>query len=170
MYEIVRVLEKEYLDELLWMYETKLLAEKPAVVATTSNSKNGRINYSERKTTRLEMHPRLYPELCESLESYVGDDTKANQFDYLVYNVGDFFLKHTDDTRHSFNRVWSTITLLDRSNDLEGGELVIYNGEEKEIVNLKVGETIIFKSYIEHEVLPVIKGTRKVLVIWLGNT
>jgi predicted 2-oxoglutarate/Fe(II)-dependent dioxygenase YbiX len=169
MYEIVHILEKEYLDELLWMHETKLLSEKPAVVARTSDLKNGSVDYSQRKTTRLEMHPRLYPELCEPLENHVGDGTKAKQFDYLIYNVGDFFLRHTDDVRDSVKRVWSTITLLDRGDDLEGGELVIYNGEEKEIVNLKVGETIIFKSYIEHEVLPVTKGTRKVLVIWLGN-
>ena len=170
IYEIVKILDQEYLDELLWMHEENILAAYPAGISSTRDLQKSGINYSTRKTTRLEMHPRLYPELCETLENYVGDNTKVKQFDYLIYNVGDFFLKHTDDYPVPISRVWSTVTLLDRSDDLDGGDLVVYDGEEKEIINLEVGETIVFKSYIEHEVLPVKKGYRKVLVVWLGNT
>ena len=48
------------------------------------------------------------------------------------------------------------------NDDFEGGDFEIY-GEESE---LPKGSVIVFPSFIEHRVAPVIKGTRYSLVAW----
>lgn len=169
MYKVVKILDKEFLDELVWMYDNNLLATQPAgVVGRDRNGRFNTVDRSQRSTTRITTSdPRLYPELCEPLERYVDDGTKVHQFDFLIYEVGDHFAKHQDVIKGGTERYWSTITLLDRTDDLEGGELNIYNGDSKETVTFDVGETVVFRSNLFHEVLPVTKGVRKVLVVWL---
>ena len=65
-------------------------------------------------------------------------------------------------------RVYTTVTMLDKSDDLEGGNLVVYNDDGSVVtINLGIGETAIFRSNLVHEATEVIRGTRKVLVAWL---
>jgi PKHD-type hydroxylase len=53
---------------------------------------------------------------------------------------------------------------------VEGGELEIFNGERASI-NLKVGEIVIFPTFLFHRVKPVIEGKRITLLTWMkGNT
>ena len=124
---------------------------------------------SKRSTTGVRIDPTLYPEITELLESLVDDDTVVNQFDFLIYNKGDFFGRHRDifkEPEREDYRIWTTITVLDLSDDLQGGQLCI---DDNDPISLQVGETVIFKSDVYHEALEVLQGTRKVLVAWLGK-
>lgn len=166
MYEVVNILDEEYLSEMLWMYKNNLLADKPAGVV--GGPEGTMVDYKTRSCKNIQAHPRMYPELTEALESYVNDGSFVKQFDFLSYEVGDHFVRHSDNIGNIPDRIWTTITLLERSDDLEGGELNIYlNGDDKETIKFDIGQTVIFRSNIEHEVLPIKNGHRKVLVAWL---
>ena len=122
----------------------------------------------------------FYSDFCEQLEDWVGDGTKVNQLDILLYEKGDKFDMHQDRLSSEPNkRVWSTTTVLHLSDDYVGHGLVIYdsNGEDdpkgdseiqKFVPRQYVGDTIIFKGDQWHEVKPVEQGTRIVAVAWLG--
>lgn len=171
MFNIITIIDEEHLSELSWLSDSGVLVQSSVEVGSETSEVT--VSEENRRTTKFQLHPKMYTDLCESLEEYVNDGTVVNQLEILVYNIGDHFAKHVDwhdsikvDSA-SKKRIWSTVTLLDKSEDLEGGELNIYRGESKETVELEVGQTVIFRSEIEHEVLPVKRGYRKTLVTWL---
>jgi hypothetical protein len=122
--------------------------------------------------------PKHYPDICNILLKMINiwdvtldpDDYKVTQFDYLIYGVNDHFVKHRDEVGDDKkSRVFSTSTIMEVSNDLEGGDFIIYDELDTEIkTSLEVGETIFFRSNRFHKVTPVTKGERSVLVAWIG--
>jgi predicted 2-oxoglutarate/Fe(II)-dependent dioxygenase YbiX len=64
--------------------------------------------------------------------------------------------------------------MLEKSDDLMGGTLNVWLPREgtvlqwdgKYMVDLEVGETIMFPAYFLHEVTPLVQGERKVLISW----
>lgn len=124
---------------------------------------------------------RDYPDICNSLLQMINiwdatlDPSKyyVNQFDYLKYGVNDHFHKHRDqwtsDEVDKDTRLFSTSTIIAMSDDLEGGDFVIYDEQDNPTVtSLEVGDTIFFESDRWHKVTPVTKGERIVLVAWMG--
>lgn len=108
--------------------------------------------------------------LSEDLEQPQPFDLWFGQFEFIRYEgLGQTFEKHNDDneqgSRH--NRLLTSVTLIEKSDDLVGGKLKIWvpNGGEY-LVDLKPFETIIFPSYYYHEATPLISGRRVVLVSW----
>jgi Rps23 Pro-64 3,4-dihydroxylase Tpa1-like proline 4-hydroxylase len=165
----VKILSEESLEELMNpTFET----EKAKVYTQNGNAKT---DDSKRNTTRYKIWYNWFPEICKEFEDYINDGTVVRQFDLLLYEAGGKFEKHLDESRNRLTdkRVWSTITLLDKSDNLIGGDLVIYqNGDDEvgQVVNLNVGETIIFDSKTTwHEITEVIQGTRLSLVAWLKS-
>ena len=164
MFDIVNLIPSDILDDVLLYGETA----RQYRVKVIENGVNG-YNPNMRSTSAARIHPRLYPEITELLESHIDDGTIVNQFDFLIYNEGDFFKRHKDvymEPELKDHRIWTTITMLHHSDDLQGGELCI---EDCDPISLQQGETVIFKSELEHEAHKVIQGTRKVLVAWLGK-
>jgi len=144
----------------------------------TSKSKD-KINKEIRSTlTKRNIKPIHYPDICNSLLKMINiwdvtrdpDEYKVTQFDYLKYGVNDHFKKHQDQIGDDkVNRVFSTSTIIEVSDDLEGGDFIIYDELGTEIqTSLEVGETIFFRSNKWHKVTPVTKGERSVLVAWIG--
>jgi hypothetical protein len=147
--------------------------------ATVYDSGKGSLDKDTRSTLlKRNIKPKHYPDICNILLKMINiwdvtldpDDYKVTQFDYLKYGVNDHFLKHKDqigDDKKS--RVFSTSTIIEVSDDLEGGDFIIYDESDTEIkTSLKVGETIFFPSDKFHKVTPVTKGERSVLVAWIG--
>ena len=151
------------------------------------------------RSTKLKdyIKPINYPDICEQLHTIVEasgilkevitydgiipSDLKVNEFNYLIYEVGDHFSRHRDyltsESRKNGakgkilhpQRYLSTSTLISESSDFEGGELILFDDNDNEIdPKLEVGETVIFNSITPHQVKPVTKGTREVLVAWFG--
>jgi PKHD-type hydroxylase len=97
-------------------------------------------------------------------------------FQYTVYNENDHYDWHIDynkepDSDGMVRKVSCTLWLNDPE-EYEGGEFELnvggpgYTSEIKSFKG-KQGSAIIFLSHMYHRVLPVTKGTRKSLVLWL---
>ena len=147
--------------------------------ATVYDSGKGSLDKDTRSTLlKRNIKPIHYPDICNSLLKMINiwdvtldpDDYKVTQFDYLKYGVNDHFVKHRDEVGDDKkSRVFSTSTIIEVSNDLEGGDFIIYDELDTEIkTSLEVGETIFFRSNRFHKVTPVTKGERSVLVAWIG--
>ena len=137
-------------------------------------------NPEHRSTWRYpEIQPVFFPSLTESIRQWANElspePVEVLQFDCLLYEAGDRFRPHTDGSgslENSGGRMYTTVTMLNKSDDLEGGELLIYEeGPDSAYTsyNLEIGETVMFPSMKWHEATEVITGSRLVLVIWLGK-
>jgi predicted 2-oxoglutarate/Fe(II)-dependent dioxygenase YbiX len=137
-----------------------------------------------RKAQVKEIKHTEFPDICEAILDLVPihrpnlfkSNFEVREFNYLMYEQGGHFVKHKDYLHSNngdkfANRVYSTITLIDKSNDLEGGDLLIWNenggGGTCTKIELDVGETVIFNSAKFHQVTPIIRGTREALVAWI---
>jgi len=154
-----KVLSEQSIEELL-----SLIGDIPSNPAKTRGpNKGGRV------TDRVDIHHTWFSDICNELESWVEDGTKVCQFDLLIYNKGGFFGPHRD----LLDRVWSTSTVLQESDDLFGGDLIFMDNwkapsPSSKIIDIPVGETVIFDSQEQyHQVTEVVKGSRIVLVSWL---
>lgn len=122
--------------------------------------------------------PKDYPDICSQLIKLVNKWNPARlnadfivyEFNYLIYNEGDHFKRHRDviKVKEKPQRIYSTSTLISQSADFEGGELIVYDKDDYPInTDLQVGETAFFDSMTPHQVNPVTKGMREVLVAWI---
>ena len=108
-------------------------------------------------------------ELSQNLnkELYLG--ISYYEAHYALYEEGDFYEKHLDSFRGSKNRVVTTVLYLNEEwSDKDGGELVIYNEDDKEIkrVTPNTGTLVLFLSdKFPHEVL-VAKNKRYSIAGW----
>jgi len=77
--------------------------------------------------------------------------------------------KHVDRAMNIPVRKLSISIQLTNPEEYEGGELKLYNGDDKEasVMDKTQGTLIIFPSYVLHEVMPVTKGERNSLVTWV---
>lgn len=84
-------------------------------------------------------------------------------YDLLRYQLGGFYVQHTDSFMQQPRGVSCSIALND---DYEGGDWAFWNREKQ--VRLKKGSIIMFPSNFmyPHEILPVTKGTRYSIITW----
>jgi len=77
--------------------------------------------------------------------------------------------KHIDRSMNIPVRKLSISIQLTDPEEYEGGELKLYDGDDKDavVMDKAQGTLIIFPSYVLHEVMPVTKGTRNSLVTWI---
>ena len=151
-----KVIQQEDIQDILELTKISNISEAP----TTSSNSN-----KWRNSLKYQVDYQLFPELCKTIEDFVNDGTKVNQFDLLLYKEGHYYKKHKDIIEE-VKRTWTSITMIDKK-DLKGGEIVIYN-KDKNIIDLDIGETIVFKSSLYHKAKKVLQGTRLVLVAWLN--
>jgi predicted 2-oxoglutarate/Fe(II)-dependent dioxygenase YbiX len=84
-------------------------------------------------------------------------------YDLLKYEVGDFYITHTDSFKGQQRAVSCSFALND---GYEGGEFAFF---DREVVHkLKKGSCIMFPSNFmyPHEIMPVTSGTRYSIVTW----
>ena len=162
MYNVGKIIDPDILEEMAEECLNKIWTMDQSIVT-------GDDPYNDVRTSKtFKCHRNFYPEFCEQLEEWVGDGSKVNQIDLLLYNKDDKFLKHMDDIGDG-NRHWSTSTILYLSDDYVGDGLRIYSGDDYVVPRQEVGDTISFSSRDTwHEAAPVEQGTRIVAVAWLG--
>jgi len=125
---------------------------------------------SEKVYHKLHNVHRLYPytahreffdkvKYIEQVSSY-----KLEACYMLEYGKGSFA-----DMHHDHNSALTTVTVLYKSDDLIGGELIISDDDTDISFNMdhKVGETYFYDQTMKHGVSEVIKGTRRVLITWM---
>lgn len=74
------------------------------------------------------------------------------EFHYTLYEKGSFYKRHLDNFKQNGTRTYSMIMYL--NNQVDGGELRVYQGTEWQDITPNAGKSVFFKSNeLEHEVL-----------------
>ena len=78
---------------------------------------------------------------------------------------------HTDyNTGNNYWNIKLTVLINLSEDNYKGGEFEIFNGDIYEVKELnKPGNIIMFKSFLNHRVKPVLSGTRKTLTIFIDG-
>lgn len=167
------VITKEEIQGLL-DYQGKI------ILAGVVNSKNKGYDPSKRSTSLKQIDPKSFPsvnkkliKLCKEFDPDMDPDKfYVKEYNFLIYNPGDHFDWHKDKIKEENRqeRKYSSTTVLSLSDDLEGGLFAIDDQQGFQAnVDIKLGETLLFRSDLRHRVFPVIKGKRIVLVAWIYN-
>lgn len=154
--------EKEQHMERAGVYNSEVGAHK----SETRTCDHVTVNYRELPDVSLEL-------LELTKETFKPADPKLwfAQFEFIRYegNSGQTFQRHRDDNPEGtdFNRFFTSVTMIEKSDDLVGGVLKVWSPSGKEyVVDLDPFETVIFPSYFDHEATPVFAGRRVVLISW----
>ena len=156
---------------------------EPRQNAGVGNDNGGSGVDTETRTSHISWIPfSKTPEMYKDIEK-VMKTTNGNHFgfdgmqitemaQYTEYPEGGFYDWHIDSDTHFAHeptvRKISMTLLLSPENEFEGGDLELM--KEGKPAKLKQGHAIFFASFIRHRVTPVIRGTRKSLVMWFGGT
>ena len=153
-----------------------------ALVGNEQGSKGGRID-TETRTSHIswlpfskmiEMYKQLELVMKQTNGNHFGfDGMQLTEFaQYTEYPEGGFYDWHVDNDVNCQHeppvRKISMTCLLSHESEFEGGDLELMR--EGKIAKIKQGHAIFFASFIRHRVTPVIRGTRKSLVMWFGGT
>ena len=155
---------------------------KHAQVGNHEGIKGGVLN-TKTRTSHISWIPfKKMPEMYKDIE-HVMKTTNGNHFgfdgmqltefaQYTEYPEGGFYDWHVDNDVNCQHeppvRKISMTCLLSHESEFEGGDLELMR--EGKIAKIKQGHAIFFASFIRHRVTPVIRGTRKSLVMWFGGT
>ena len=100
-----------------------------------------------------------------------GDIQITEQAQFTEYPEGGFYDWHMDTDvtmeKEPPVRKISMTCLLSPENQFVGGDLELMAPGKR--IKLKQGHAIIFASFLNHRVAPVVKGVRQSLVMWFGG-
>lgn len=104
----------------------------------------------------------------EQLKKFFRISLTEIECHYAVYEPGQFYKLHRDSTQNDNKRVFSFVIYLNEDwAPASGGQLVGYENQNVVFTILpEIGNMILFKSDLEHEVLPT-ERTRYSLTGWL---
>jgi|TARA_Y100000996_G_C22521649_1_gene642731 PKHD-type hydroxylase len=101
-----------------------------------------------------------------------GDVRVTEQAQFTEYPEGGFYDWHMDSDVNMAHeppvRKISMTLLLNHESQFEGGDLELMAPGKR--AKLTQGNAVIFASFINHRVAPVIRGVRQSLVMWFGGT
>ena len=159
--------------------------KEPKQDAQVGNDKGikGGVYDTKTRTSHISWIPfKKMPEMYKDIEK-IMKQTNGNHFgfdgmqiteqgQYTEYPEGGFYDWHVDNDVNCQHeppvRKISMTCLLSHESEFEGGDLELM--KEGKIAKIKQGQAIFFASFIRHRVTPVIRGTRKSLVMWFGGT
>ena len=145
-------------------------------------SKEGGIVDTKTRTSHISWIPfKKMPDMYKDIEKTMNK-TNGNHFgfdgmqitemaQYTEYPSGGFYDWHMDsDVNFAHEptvRKISMTCLLSPESEFKGGDLELM--DEGKVAKIKQGQAIFFASFIRHRVKPVLRGTRKSLVMWFGG-
>ena len=122
--------------------------------------------------------PEMYKDIEKIMKATNGNHfgfegmTLTEYAQYTEYPEGGFYDWHVDNdvncSKEPPVRKISMTCLLSHESEFEGGDLELM--KEGQAAKIKQGQIVFFASFIRHRVKPVIRGTRKSLVMWFGGT
>ena len=103
-------------------------------------------------------------------------DYSSINVQYTKYLKGDFYSWHTDDDFNATHKKHQnvrklSITVALNIGSYEGGNLqiVLNNQTEPREMCLDFGDILVFPSFTQHQITPIIKGIRLSLVSWVSG-
>ncbi len=107
-------------------------------------------------------------ELNASAWNFEVGAVKALQ--YTSYGFGNFYASHFDNgSRDTAHRKLSMSIQLSKPSDYWGGALRLWSMNQSRVAPKGQGDLIVFPSYLMHLAKPVFRGTRRVLVSFVGG-
>jgi len=155
--------------------------QRPQKAQVGMGKPGGGVDTKKRTTTISwipfkEMQP-MYNQINEFIQkanrNHFGfeDIQITEQAQFTEYPEGGFYDWHMDTDVNMQHeppvRKISMTLLLSPENQFEGGDLELMAPGKR--VKLKQGHAIIFASFLNHRVAPVIRGVRQSLVMWFGG-
>ena len=153
-------------------------------VNTATHTEEGKIDDKVRKTEvrwlPWPVQDQSYSWIYNQINDLIIEVNSKFQFDiygigeqiqHATYKKGDHYDWHMDVGNENLSiRKFSMTLLLDEQDSFEGGELGLKLGSGENQYQIDQGTAIFFPSWNLHRVLPVTKGTRRSLVVWVtGN-
>ena len=91
----------------------------------------------------------------------------SHQIYIIKYFEGDYIKRHNDNwqTETSQGRLLSLVSQMTHPNLYEGGDTLVYNGDDTIKLSKEQGSTIIFPSSMDHELTKITKGERFSFVV-----
>lgn len=141
------------------------------------------INGDIKKTAQVKIikFKKLKPIIDNTLE--IALNTANQNFGYNLFPKNDYdnfmlskyihtnkskYDYHTDGARVPYYDVKITFIINVSLESYEGGKFMIHNNDEYEVKEfIKPGNAILFKSYLNHKVTPVITGERRSLTYFM---
>jgi len=80
-----------------------------------------------------------------------------------------FYCKHVDHGKNFYKRKISVVIQLSDPDSYEGGDLLTHTANSPNVMPKGLGTTVLFPSWMLHEVTPVTKGIRRSLVCWVSG-
>lgn len=165
-------------DEQIKTLQDKLVELEPKMKRAGIYSNSNELSYQDARTCdHVPFRYQEFPDISLQLLKFADElgikkpeDLWFAQFEFIRYEgIGQQFTRHNDDsiggTRH--NRHLTSVTMIEKSEDLIGGKLKIWTPEEKEyVIDLEPFETVIFPAYYYHEATTLLQGRRVVLISW----
>lgn len=118
-----------------------------------------------RSCSIADVDPKQVSHVTSKLVHLTGESIEARETTFSDYTVGDHFAYHVDQGEYAPQRKWTAITLLDKQ-DLEGGQLCLFDEETPYVLDLEVGETVMHCSTIPHKLTEITRGSRSVFISW----
>jgi len=126
--------------------------------AVDKNRRRDKIHWIDATTEATREYFRFAQGLQEYLNRSLYLGLRYYEAHFARYEVGDFYEKHLDAFRSAKNRVVTTVYYLnDDWSDADGGEIVLYDKEGRELQRLlpKANRLVVFMSEeFPHEVFP----------------
>lgn len=175
----------------LWLYKEDFISDglidlieeyaapKVSVARIGYGSDNEEVDKSIRNASAKTLPPDKFEWLYRLVEKEIYSVNMTNykyvldgleHMTYIEYRGGieepGKYGKHTDGAVHMTRKLSFSVQLSDPS-EYEGGDLIIWQSNNRFIVPKKKGLIVFFPSYVDHEVTPVTRGLRKSLVAWI---
>jgi len=130
------------------------------------------VSWIPMNSTTSWIYERLTTAVNDMNEQFFQFDlTKLEKLQFTYYSSEEqgCYKQHVDPlcwtTPH--NRKLSVVVQLSDPSEYEGGELILYNGQDGNRIKKERGMSVFFPSYTLHECTPVTKGERYALVAWV---
>lgn len=121
------------------------------------------ITVKEGRFRKTDPMPEFVPELLEAIAP-ITDKYKFDQIRVTRYNTGDYIGSHQD--LGELDRTLTIVIQLSDPKDYDGGELIV----EGKAMDKEQGSVLTHDPIKDwHEVMPVTRGIRYTLVIWLKD-
>jgi len=150
--------------------------EKEELNAT--DTQQNKIKYASVKLINWEKIKHLTNELDQKLynvnqENFGYDIYPINNNDVCNLNIysskmGSKYGWHIDQSENDIFDIKFTVLINLSFEIYKGGEFKLFNGNEYEVKEInKPGNVIMFKSFLNHSVLPITEGERRTLAIFI---
>lgn len=182
---VKRVLTEDQIEDLKnieapWVpsHSSQGSAEETYVDIVQNGTKYHNAHYEDR-AFRLSSNKVITTEMIQDIVDDIDlvwkeEGLRVIDTNYLRYVEGDWLGPHTDSSTYQdgkgrhLQRQITAVTMLDKSDDLRGGTLCVYQNGLRHEFNLEIGETVFFPAGDHHECTKIRRGFREILVSWMG--